>query len=1795
MMSQKKGVSLFSVITLVGLMIGSVIFGVTPAYAADGSGTNAVTPTSTDVSSTGNTFTFTFTAAETMNSGGINIAMPAGFSAPQGTAGTAGYTTVSTTGTIADVIDDMDSATGWSAGSACAAGAPTADTGVKHEGAASIHCINGNESNGDVWYKNITSQNWASYTTVGFWIRTDVDIAANRLQFSYDNSANLASPIESINIPAITANTWTYVTINFGVTTRTSVVSYGFRIANNAALDNITVYADDIVLGPGSLTFPSSSINARFLQLAALGTATMTYGDGGGTSGVTVPSVFGTYTATTTSRFDDSGALTNIASHPTITVKNPTPVLTAISPTSTEVQSGTTTVTLTGSGFVASSVARWNDSDRMTSFINSTTLEITVPSSDLTTAGTSTITVFNPTPGGGTSSGQSFVVRNRVPVVTTLSPNEAFIGDATTTVTVTGQQFVSGSVANWNGSARTTAFVNSTTLDMTVTTTDLASTGTSTVTVTNPTPGGGTSTTSAAFVVKYRTPTITSNTPDPVFVNETTILTITGTNFYSNSVVAFAGTTLSSTTTGSTSITATLPAAVASTTGAFSLTVTNPTPGGGSAATTTNVHYRAPTITSNTPDPVYVNETTILTITGTNFYSNSVVAFAGTTLSSTTTGTTLITATLPAVVASSTGAFSLTVTNSTPGGGSAATTTNVHYRAPTITNIAPDPIYVNEDANITITGTNFYGVTVVRYNDTIVSSTTTGATSITATIPASLVTTTGSSTIKVTNPTPGGGEDTRNLNVHYRAPTITSNTPDPVYVNETTILTITGTNFYGASVVKFAGTTLSSTTTGSTSITATLPASVASTTGAFSLTVTNPTPGGGSAATTTNVHYRAPTLTSIDPAEANVGSGDTLITLTGTNFYAISVARFDGSNLTTTYVSPTELTATIPAAMLTTVGTSTVTVFNPTPGGGTSGGQTFIRRNPTPSVTSVDPSEAFIGSPDTIITVTGVGFVSSTVIRFDGDDLTTTLINATTATATIPAAMLTTAGTSTITAFNPAPGGGLSTTSVTFLRKNQTPTITSLVPDTAEEGSATTSLTIDGTNFIGGTTVTFDGTLLTISASSTTVIETSIPASLLATFGTSTVEVTNPGPGGGTATSPFIISRGAVKFAFSGAPYSGTVDGPITATIQAQRENGTVVTNYQSDITLNASDSATPESILVNIVNGAGTTTISDTVAETVTLSLTDTQGTGLDVSATTSATFAHGVITQLALAGPATLNVGDRAGFVTTRKDQYGNPVTSGPDTTVYFYTTSTSSSAVFYNAATNGTVITSAIIGSGASTTAAWYYDEEPGTYTITSSDNGTAPDGNAGINDATSTIAVNAVATRFMIINPTDGTVDAPITVVVQAQDNLGRLITDYQSDVTLIASSTGGQVNATSTLVDIINGSGTTTISNTIAETVFLSLLDSQGTGLNVASSTQDVVFAPGAVAQFSLTHSGDMEQNTRKEFVAGRKDQYGNFVSASTTPAYMYASPTSTAKFYDTDAGGNEITAIAFTPGNATTSFWFYSNTPATTTVTVSDNATAPDGDEGINDASNEILVTPTAVRFEIVDPTDGTVDASITVTVRALDEFGQVVPSFTEDVTLLVTGSAVANPVLVDLEGGIGTTQVSDTVAETVTLSLSDTQSTGLAATSTQDVMFGVGAFAKLNLNNVVNATAGDLVAYTVTRTDQYNNQITSSSITVGISATPTTSPGTFYGSNSTSSSVITSVAIDAGNASAQFWYYNEVAGSYQVTTQTGAVIGYDDIVIDPAAIAKFTINDRTSMNPASRVQYTVVRKDQFN
>ena len=115
-------------------------------------------------------------------------------------------------------------------------------------------------------------------------------------------------------------------------------------------------------------------------------------------------------------------------------------------------------------------------------------------------------------------------------------------------------------------------------------------------------------------------------------------------------------------------------------------------------------------------------------------------------------------------------------------------------------------------------------------------------------------------------------------------------------------------------------------------------------------------------------------------------------------------------------------------------------------------------------------------------------------------------------------------------------------------------------------------------------------------------------------------------------------------------------------------------------------------------------------------------------------------------------------------------------------------------------------------------------------------------------------HGAATKFVILNPADGTVDAPITVTVQLQDQFGNVVSsglDKDKDVTLntTGSATGGG------LVDIVNGVGTKTISDQLAETVNLSLTDTQGTTFDV-SSVQDVIFAHGAATKLQILLPGE---------------------------------------------------------------------------------------------------------------------------------------------------------------------------------------------------------------------------------------------------------------------------------------------------------------------------------------------------
>jgi uncharacterized protein (TIGR03437 family) len=68
------------------------------------------------------------------------------------------------------------------------------------------------------------------------------------------------------------------------------------------------------------------------------------------------------------------------------------------------------TITVTGTNFRAESKARWSGVDRATTFVNSTTLQVSLSAADVATPGRATLIVFNPVTGGGLSNSMNVAV-----------------------------------------------------------------------------------------------------------------------------------------------------------------------------------------------------------------------------------------------------------------------------------------------------------------------------------------------------------------------------------------------------------------------------------------------------------------------------------------------------------------------------------------------------------------------------------------------------------------------------------------------------------------------------------------------------------------------------------------------------------------------------------------------------------------------------------------------------------------------------------------------------------------------------------------------------------------------------------------------------------------------------------------------------------------------------------------------------------------------------------------------------------------------------------------------------------------------------------------------------------------------------------------------------------------------------------------------------------------------------------------------------------------------------------------
>jgi hypothetical protein len=191
-------------------------------------------------------------------------------------------------------------------------------------------------------------------------------------------------------------------------------------------------------------------------------------------------------------------------------IRSPLPTLSALGESQSTAGQAQYTLSVTGTGFVRNSEVRFNAAPRPTTFVNATTLQATLQEGDLRAAGTFTITVANPAPGGGTSSALTFTLVNGVPAITLLPSQGAHAGRPGFSLMVHGTGFVNGSVVHWNGGARPTQYVSFGRVLAEISAADVASSGGASITVVNPAPGGGTSTAATITIRSVPSATATS-------------------------------------------------------------------------------------------------------------------------------------------------------------------------------------------------------------------------------------------------------------------------------------------------------------------------------------------------------------------------------------------------------------------------------------------------------------------------------------------------------------------------------------------------------------------------------------------------------------------------------------------------------------------------------------------------------------------------------------------------------------------------------------------------------------------------------------------------------------------------------------------------------------------------------------------------------------------------------------------------------------------------------------------------------------------------------------------------------------------------------------------------------------------------------------------------------------------------------------------------------------------------------------------------------------------------------------
>ncbi|EFA82627.1 hypothetical protein PPL_04319 [Heterostelium album PN500] len=459
----------------------------------------------------------------------------------------------------------------------------------------------------------------------------------------------------------------------------------------------------------------------------------------------------------------------------------------------------------------------------------------------------------------------------------------------------------------------------------------------------------------------------------------------------------------------------------------------------------------APTITAITPSSVPTNSTTTISIAGTGFVNGMVKVYingAVITLNSVT--RTLIIGIAP--VLNIAGSIPLFVQNNAY----FTTSSSITYVPPTpiIQSVTPNSMVSDIVTPITIAGSGFQtSLSTVKVGQLNCPITSVQNTQIICNSQPQLVHSIESVVVTNNNTI---NSNVLTLTIKPLAPTISSINPSSVINNQTTTISITGTNFVNGMVKVYINNTLVSFSFVSKSL---LVTSTPSSTfvGQVPVSVSN-TP---SLIANSNIQYlmASPYITSL--SLSGVYTNDNIpITISGYGFIpTISKVTIDSIYCQVLTVTPNSIIITSP--ILTTIGNKVVLVLNGD-AGPTSNAVTIAYFPPTPWISSISPSSVQLDSLQTV-TIQGSNFQSGlTTLKVRNIVATILFINSTQIQFTAP--YIVSINTETVNVAN------FYSQATTSLKYNApTPIINTIDPSSLAAGTSN-MITISGSNFIPGLT-----------------------------------------------------------------------------------------------------------------------------------------------------------------------------------------------------------------------------------------------------------------------------------------------------------------------------------------------------------------------------------------------------------------------------------------------------------------------------------------------------------------------------------------------------------------------------------------------------------------------------------------------------------------------------------------------------------------------------------------------------